>query len=158
DYHIAVDGFAGATGNASISWDLMETADDLPEVVEDAGELGPGGNRRIVADEGDAVELRVLGFGVSLSFKWFHNGVRIPRADGPIHVIDSLNADTVGEYQAEAANQNGQHKIRSKTFLVEIGADRNANTENKVQNLDRRQGQQGLSGYRRPQNLIPVSG
>lgn len=72
-------------------------------------------------------------------------------------MIDSLSRENVGVYQAEASNQDGTHRIRSKKFLVEIGSEANANTVNKLQDLDRNQGQQGRSGFARPANLIPVA-
>lgn len=151
DYHIAVDAFAGTIGNVVVNWALEETTDDLPGIKEET-------NRRVVADPGDSVELRVLGFGVALSFKWFHNGVEIPGANGPLYVIDSLDETTVGQYQAEASTQGGSRRIRSKEFLVEIGMDENASTVNKLQDLESPAGQgASISGFRAPQNLVPVA-
>lgn len=157
EYQVAIDGYNKAIGNVVVNWSLNETGGDLPVIVEDSGELDSGGNRSLVAKEGERVELRILGYGVKLNFNWYHNGNLIPDAHSTIYVIDRLTPDTVGEYQAEAFNQDGSHHIRSKKFVVEIGMNKNANTVNKLQDLDRAQGQQGRSGFGRPQNLIPVS-
>ena len=94
-YEIAVDGFAGATGDITLQWDLLPTAQLLPVIVQ------TGTDRAVTA--GDTVTLSLaLGDGDDhddIEFKWFLNDDEVEDGDEATLILRDFQPSDAGHYR-----------------------------------------------------------
>jgi hypothetical protein len=107
-YHIAVDGYRGATGAIRLRWDFVRAASPPPIIVSLPQDRA--------ARQGDPVTLAVeMAVSPELDLQWRFNGNSIGER-GPTLLIPSLQPDTVGFYSLRIRIDD----VRFETPAVEV--------------------------------------
>lgn len=75
--------------------------------------------RSIIAEERGAASLRANAAGfLPISWQWYHNGVALPRQDGPVLSLDPVTAQQAGLYHLVASNRFGAATSDSARLTV----------------------------------------
>lgn len=91
-YEIAIDGFAGATGQIVLTWSLAEAGQALPIV------LAPGPDRAVL--EGESVTLSaILPFGEEVELRWYLNDQPVDNGESSTLTIPNFRPQDVGLYK-----------------------------------------------------------
>jgi hypothetical protein len=127
-YEIAVDGFAGATGDIVLQLDLLTVADLLPSVVRRSGD--------VAVREGDTLILTVdvnRQAVPNLQMEWNFNGVNLDEYDQPTLVIKNFQPTNAGMYRLRLSV--GDTKFFSAPIEVQINSEgqTNALARNKIE-------------------------
>jgi parallel beta-helix repeat protein len=109
-YHIAVDGYGGASGDILLSWFVEPTTELLPEIIAQPLD-------RTVA-EGANVTFTVGATGQNLTYQWFYNFEEIPGAASPTLVITNADFSHVGFYFVVVSS--GSRSLFSDVALLEV--------------------------------------
>lgn len=152
DYQVAVDGFAGATGNVTLNWRLEATADEeVPRIFRQPQDqtAAPGGKVTLTVGAQSAGPLR---------YQWLFKGSPIEGATGPALIIPNLQEADVGVYSVNVFA--GRRVVTSEKAVIEIGPEPQAVSEDKLQDLlPDEDGLALASGFRRRENFAaPVAG
>jgi hypothetical protein len=118
EYHVAVDGFGLAVGNALLKWTLDTTTQLLPVITALTGNQTVG--------EGESLSLGVTVDQPLVSFQWLHNGVPIPGETNSLLKISKVSSQNVGSYTVRLAL--GDWTLISDSISVQIN-----NTDGQVQ-------------------------
>ncbi len=127
-YEIAVDGFAGATGDIRLQLDLLTLDDLLPQIVRRPSD--------IAVREGDTL---VLTMDVNrqavptLEMKWNFNGVNLDEYEEPSLIIKNFQATNAGTYRLRLSV--GETKFYSAPVEVQINSEgqKDALARNKIE-------------------------
>jgi T5SS/PEP-CTERM-associated repeat protein len=111
EYHIAIDGFAGATGELILSWSLVPGAPPLPEITASPGS--------VVAAEGTTASLAVASPTLGATFQWLFNRQPLADATQPTLTFTATPA-RVGTYRARVTSADGRASTDSADALVEV--------------------------------------
>lgn len=127
-YEIAVDGFAGATGDIELRLDLLTVADLLPQVIRTPSD--------VAVREGDTLILTmdVNREAVSLlEMHWTFNGVELDEAEEPSLIIRNFQPTNAGTYRLRLAV--GDTKFSSPPVEVQINSEglRDVLARNKIE-------------------------
>lgn len=127
NYAIAVDGFAAETGRFIFGWQLDDTAEEVPRIVQQPLSQSVGLN-------GDAtLTVTALATG-PLEYQWF-NGCRVLlNATNPVLQLVDVSSDDLGDYRVRVSTALGR-SVTSLPAAVEIGSVAQVFTVDKVQNL-----------------------
>lgn len=98
DYHIAVDGFAGAAGELILSWGLVPAAPALPEITESPSSR--------VVPEGEPVTLTVVSPTPGATYTWFFEGQMLP-GEAQANLSFTASPARVGTYRARVTASSG---------------------------------------------------
>ena len=91
-YEIAVDGFAGASGEIQLQLDLLTSADLLPTILRRPGDRA--------VREGDTLLLTIdIQSTDRLEIHWYYNDVRLLDREGPSLVIPNFQPENTGRYK-----------------------------------------------------------
>jgi hypothetical protein len=113
EYLVAVDGFAGASGDIVLSWELVPTVEQLPQVT-----LQPVGK---VAVAGDSVTLVAAVTPANAALQWFANGQPVAGATGATLQLPAVTPEQAGSYRLRVTAPNGLI-AESRDVLVEVSA------------------------------------
>ena len=97
EYHVAVDGFAFAIGEALLKWTLDTTSTLLPVITS----LTP--NQTV--GEGESLTLGVT-VGELVTYQWLFNGQPLPGATNSLLKISKVGFDNVGTYNVRLTAGN----------------------------------------------------
>lgn len=103
-YQIAVAGDGGSAGNIILSWNLLITAELLPEISQ--APLDITGNTN------DVVALQVVFSAFEpTAIQWFYQGQTLAGATNATFVIASLQEDKVGGYAVRLTGASGRNVV-----------------------------------------------
>ena len=127
-YEIAVDGFAGATGDIRLQLDLLTVADLLPQIIRRPSD--------IAVREGDTL---ILTMDVSrqavqnLEMNWNFNGMNLDEYEEPSLIIKNFQATNAGTYRLRLVV--GDTRFFSAPVEVQINSEgqTNALARNKIE-------------------------
>jgi outer membrane protein assembly factor BamB len=125
-YHIAIDGFAGASGNLMLGWTLDTTVTDAPRIlVQPVSQTVPvGGN---------------VTFGVTVqsptpaSYQWMFNCLQLSGATNATLSLTNVNRGRAGSYAVQVSN--GAVPVESQTVQLELGPFAKLLSEDKLGDL-----------------------
>lgn len=99
EYHVAVDGFAGATGLVVLRWHLEAGGPAIPEITEHP--------RSRTAIQGEAVQFSVNSPTPGVAYQWLQNGIVLAGANQPTLALVAGPA-SAGGYRARVTAPNGR--------------------------------------------------
>jgi hypothetical protein len=103
-YQIAVAGDGAAAGNIILSWDLLITAEMMPEITQ--APLDITGNTN------DLVALQVVFSAFEpTAIQWFYQGQTLTGATNATYVIPNLQEDKVGGYAVRLTGLSGRNVV-----------------------------------------------
>lgn len=111
EYHVAVDGYAGASGELVMSWELTPTTIAIPQIDE------PPASQ--VASVGQPLVLQVAARGPDLRYQWQRNGLPIPGATNATLALPTVSPESAGAYAVEIIGA-GDLRITSELARVEV--------------------------------------
>jgi hypothetical protein len=124
NYLIAVDGFGGADGQFSLSWEFESVPVLLPQIVTQPKSLtvGPGQNARFSVEAVPGCREcspcgTIITIGV-LEYQWYRDGEAIPGATESSYLVTEADESDVGNYTV-SITQNGQ-KILSRPAALQL--------------------------------------
>ncbi len=128
DYHIAIDGVTGETGNYICNW-LLEPTDRRQSVIEfqPRSHAAPLGGKT-------QFEVSINDFRLPLQLQWFHNDQPIPGATKATLTIDNVQAADLGRYYLAITNAAGL-PLTTETAELEIGPIPNIVSHDKIAEL-----------------------
>ncbi len=151
DYHVAVDGFAGARGDFVLVWDLAPSIYPLPTIVEQPLSQ--------TVKPGTPVLFAVSAVGERLLYQWSFNGKPIPNATNPTLSLANVRPEQAGVYAVTVTGAGGL-TVRSDRASLQLSTAPGALAEDKLEDLipggARPLGKSGVGGLRR-HDFIPVS-
>jgi hypothetical protein len=127
DYQMAIDGFAAASGDFILSWNLQPTAELLPVIITQ-----PVG--RSVTNGGQWTLSVTVANGGPFQYQWVLNGVPIPGATNAVFVATNVQAANVGDCRVLVTNAFGQSIVSASAFL-EIGQVTNVQSLDKLEDV-----------------------
>ncbi|HEY2952827.1 MAG TPA: immunoglobulin domain-containing protein, partial [Verrucomicrobiae bacterium] len=127
-YHIAVDGFAGASGNSLLNWNFESTSDVLPVITSQPLD------RTVLA--GTNVNFSVAATGAGLKYLWLLNGGPLLGATGAVLVVSNVQPPKVGGYTVRITN-NVFRGVESRAAALEIGPVPTVRSRDKVEDIGR---------------------
>lgn len=114
-YEIAVDGFAGATGDIRMELTLQPLPNLLPAIARRPGDVSlRQGDTLILTVDIDAQQAEAL------DLHWYFNNVRIYNEEEPTLVIPNFQATNVGQYKIRLEIESGGEEIKFYSAPVEI--------------------------------------
>jgi hypothetical protein len=125
DYHVAIDGVTGETGNYVCNWNLETTGAPLPVFTlrPRSQTVLPGGTAMFTAA---ATNSRGV-----LDFQWFHNGEAIPGATSSNLTLFYVQTVHLGQYRLAVTNSDGRVAMTAPVDL-EIGPDPGVQSKDKI--------------------------
>jgi hypothetical protein len=125
-YHIAVDGFGGASGNSLLNWSFESTAAVLPVITNQPLD------RTVLA--GTNVSFSVGATGTGLKYLWFLNGGPLLGSTGAVLVVSNVQPPKVGAYTVRITN-NVSRGVESRAAVLEIGPVPAVRSRDKVEDI-----------------------
>lgn len=125
-YQLAIDGYAGSTGEIVLSLEFEATEEVVP-VIESPPE-------DVVAPAGGTATFKIRSRGQNLAFQWFLNGLPIPGATASSIEISDVQTGDAGLYHVEVRNPSGLSTV-SPPAVLEIGSAGSAATAAKFQRV-----------------------
>jgi len=126
NYQIAIDGFAGASGNFVLSWQLELTTSQVPRVVNEPQ------SRSVPRGSSHVFDVRALGV-APLEYQWFHNCVPIPGATNDSLALPNIQPADVGLYFVRVTG--ARETADSDAAFLEIGPEPDKLSQDKLQDL-----------------------
>ncbi len=110
-YHIAIDGFDGASGHIIVSWTLSASAVPLPVI-----RTQPVSQTVLIDQSASFTVLAESAF--PLTYQWFHDGNLVAGATNPALILSRVAVSDVGTYTvlvkaADALNPNSSATVES---------------------------------------------
>ncbi len=125
-YHIAVDGFAGGSGEFILGWDLEITSDTLPVITNQPI------SRAVLI--GSDVTFNVSATGTGLTYQWFFNDSALPGATNTALTRSSVQAADVGYYTVRVRNSVGR-EVDSLAAALELVSELRPLSQDKLEDL-----------------------
>ncbi|KAB2659687.1 MAG: hypothetical protein DVB31_15540, partial [Verrucomicrobia bacterium] len=130
DYQVAVDGFAGASGQLVLGWNLDSAAAPLPVISgQPADTLSPLGL---------PVAFSVIAGPPGVTYQWWANGAPLAGATQSTLLLPGISADAAGTYSVRVTAPGGG-TLESREALLEITSGIDAGTAalsaNKLEDL-----------------------
>ena len=154
-YHIAVDGFRNACGDAWLSWSMDKATTPLPRITEQP--------RTVVTKLGESAAFTVEAYipsGLRLdtpTYQWFRDGKPIEGAIEEKLVIEKVGLSHVrSAFHVEVFNKDVS--VRSRNVFVQIGSDPDVSTEDKFLNALNNDKGRGLGAAYAAAGFVSVSG
>jgi hypothetical protein len=111
EYEIAVDGYAGASGDVVLRWTLETTRPALPEILEQPQDA--------LAVAGTTASFTVFAGPADITFQWLKNGTVLPGRTTDTLAIPFVSAADAGTYQVEIRTPAGA-VLRSDSATLEV--------------------------------------
>jgi len=128
NYVIAIDGFAGASGDIVLSWNLDTNVTEIPRII-----LQP--LSQTVPHGGEATFSVFAASTTSLSYQWFFNDcLAIAGATNTTLTVTNVRASQVGAYTVEITSTDAQ-TVKSLPAFLEIGPDADTRSHDKLEDL-----------------------
>ncbi len=140
NYHIAVDGFAGAEGEFILSWELEITSETLPVITNQPQ------SQAVLA--GSDVMFSVVAVGDGLTYQWFFNDSIVPGATTPTLTRNNVQPVDVGSYFVRVRNSVGR-EVESLATALELVNQPRPISQDKLEDLSP-EGPGGLIGPKPP--------
>lgn len=99
EYQVAIDGYVGAAGEVVLSWELIQGALALPEIVRQPAS--------VLALSGSSAEFQVETTTENATYQWFRNGVPLPGETSATLVIPRVNRLNSGAYRVRVSSLTG---------------------------------------------------
>jgi len=125
-YHIAIDGFAGASGDFILSWNLEVTSETVPEITKQPT------SRAVKLN--DPTTFTVAASGQGLTYQWLFNGAVISGATNTDLTRAGIQSASVGRYTVRVSNNFGRN-VESVPATLEIGPVANVFSQDKLEDL-----------------------
>ena len=127
-YQIAVDGFAGATGDIRLQLDLLSLAAILPSVARRPADIAVRAGDTLILTmdiDGQSAE--------AFDLQWYFNNQRLVRQDRPSLIITNFQGTNVGQYKIRL--EAGDAEFFSAPIEVQINSEgqTNALARNKLE-------------------------
>ena len=151
DYHIAVDGYDGASGQIVMNWSSVTATREPPKIVQQPED------RAFVA--GATASFAVVATSsAKLAYQWTRNRVELPGATEAMLTIPHVSAEHVGVYRVAVTDSFGAAVI-SEPANLELGASPNLISRNKFRDGGTGSGPvaQGRTPNHGKDGIIPVS-
>jgi hypothetical protein len=111
EYHVAIDGYAGATGNLILSWSLDPAGPQLPEIAtQPLSQVVPAG---------DTAVLQVVARPANVQYQWFQNGRLVPGATNAVWTLANADRSDVGVWTVRVRTPEGG-EVESAPAVVEL--------------------------------------
>ena len=109
NYHLALDGFAGQSGDYVLNWSLEATMEQLPLLTAQP--------QSQAVSNGATASFAVAANGDR--FQWFQNGEAVAHATNATYVISGVTSDHLGSYHAVVSNAH--RSVESRRAALEVG-------------------------------------
>ncbi len=126
EYQIAIDGFAGASGNIVLTWNLQPGTNLIPIIFSQP--------------QSQSVPLRsnytfdALAAGQApLRYQWYHNCLLIAGATNASLLLTNIQATDVGLYFVQVSNKAGT--VQSESAFLELGPAPQTVSQDKLEDL-----------------------
>jgi hypothetical protein len=109
-YQIAIDGLSGQSGDIVLSWNLVATAETLPEIVTQPVSQ--------TVNPGDGATFSVGVSGTGLVYQWYFNDAIMAGATSSNLVVSNVQIGNVGTYKAQVSR--GTRSVFSEEAALQI--------------------------------------
>ncbi len=125
EYLIAVDGYAGQSGNIVLRWNLQESDKSFPRIIRQplSRSVGLGQSARFSVEATNAT-----------SYQWFYGCRAIPEATNADLIIPVTGVQHVGSYHVEVRNTFEQ-PLQSFEASLDIGPETKIVAQEKLEDL-----------------------
>ena len=126
-YALAVDGFAGASGRYTLSWNFEATLEEFPRITTQPVSVS-------VTNGGTAVFTVVAEGSLGLTYQWFRNGLALPSGTAATLTLPNVSGADAGSYFVRVST-GVSRSVDSTPAFLEIGASPNEVTQDKFDDL-----------------------
>lgn len=126
-YALAVDGFAGASGRYTLSWNFEATLEEFPRITTQPVSVS-------VTNGGTAVFTVVAEGSLGLTYQWFRNGLALPSGTDATLTLPNVSGADAGSYFVRVST-GVPRSVDSTPAFLEIGASPDEVTQDKFDDL-----------------------
>lgn len=127
EYHVALDGYDGASGELLVDIEVVESAEAIPVITTQpqGATVVPGGSATLSVAATSPTPIR---------YQWFRNCVPIPGATNATLALTNVGVAQVGSYLVRLRNL-GPRDVESDAALIHLGLDPNVRSRAKFAEL-----------------------